>query len=256
MKIIAVMSPKGGTGKTTTADSIAYILATEHKKRVLLLDGDPQADSSRVFGVYDPEEIGMSELLEKHELVHGPYKTVDLIRHTIYGIDVVPASGYLMQTDINLLTQKTDDQVTRLRMALNEVNDDYDYCICDCGRLFDMVVLNMLIAAELIIAPVKPGGFEIEALQNLESQVNDLLDINPNLMIKGLMVMKQKNIVHRDVKEWLDMEYDMFDTAIRRSQVVEKATMQPMPVPSFSKRCIITTDYKKVVKELLEELEG
>lgn len=139
---------------------------------------------------------------------------------------------------------------------MKEVENKYDYCIYDCGRLFDMIVLNMIIASELIVAPVKPGGFEIEALQNLEGQVNDLLDINPNLRIKGLMVMKQKNEVHRETKEWLDIEYDMFNTAVRRSLTVEKATMAPMPVPAFSKRCVTTQDYRKVVKELLKELEG
>ena len=80
-----------------------------------------------------------------------------------------------------------------MREALEEVSDAYDYCICDCGRLLDMVVINILIAAELVIAPVKVGGYEIEALQNLEEQIEDLRDINPNLRIKALMTMRQKN---------------------------------------------------------------
>ena len=79
MKIIAVMSPKGGIGKTTTSDSIAYMLGEEQGKRVLVLDGDPQGDTSKTFGVYEPDGIGMSELLEKHECVGGTYKTGDLI---------------------------------------------------------------------------------------------------------------------------------------------------------------------------------
>lgn len=69
MKIIAVMSPKGGIGKTTTADSIAYILGEEKEKRVLILDGDPQGDTSKTYGAYEPDGTGMSELLEKHECV-------------------------------------------------------------------------------------------------------------------------------------------------------------------------------------------
>ena len=57
MKIIAVMSPKGGIGKTTTSDSMAYILGEEYKKKVLVLDGDPQGDTSKTFGVYEPDVI-------------------------------------------------------------------------------------------------------------------------------------------------------------------------------------------------------
>ena len=71
MRIIAVMSPKGGIGKTTTSDSIAYMLGEEQGKRVLVLDGDPQGDTSKTFGVFEPDGIGMSELLEKHECVGG-----------------------------------------------------------------------------------------------------------------------------------------------------------------------------------------
>ena len=147
MKIIAVMSPKGGIGKTTTSDSIAYMLGEEQGKRVLVLDGDPQGDTSKTFGVYEPDGIGMSELLEKHECVGGTYKTGDLIRPTDYShIDIIPANGYLMKTDMNLLLKSEDNQVTRMREALEEVSDAYDYCICDCGRLLDMVVINILIA--------------------------------------------------------------------------------------------------------------
>ena len=257
MRTIAIMSPKGGVGKTTTADSISYIIASKYKKKVIILDGDPQSDTSRNYGVYEAEGIGMSELLENHKMLGGLYTTNELIQHTKYSnIDIIPANGYLMKTDIKLLIDETDSQITRLREALKEIENEYDYCICDCGRLFDMIVLNMIVAAELVIAPVKCGGFEVEALQNLETQVNDLLDINPYLRVKGLMVMKQKNNVHRDIKEWLDMEYDMFDTAVRRSLVAEKATMEPAPVPAFSKHCTVTNDYIKVVKELFKDLEG
>ena len=158
MKIIAVMSPKGGIGKTTTADSIAYILGEEHGKRVLVIDGDPQGDTSKTFGAYEPEGIGLSELLERHVNVGGNYSTSELIQKTRYGhIDIIPANGYLMRTDMNLLLKQEENQVTRLRDALMEVSAAYDYCICDCGRLLDMVVINILLSASLVIAPVKVG---------------------------------------------------------------------------------------------------
>lgn len=103
MRIIAVMSPKGGIGKTTTSDSIAYMLGEEQGKRVLVLDGDPQGDTSKTFGVFEPDGIGMSELLEKHECVGGTYKTGDLIRPTEYShVDIIhfdSCSIYLYSRD-------------------------------------------------------------------------------------------------------------------------------------------------------------
>ena len=74
MRIIAVMSPKGGIGKTTTSDAIAYMLGEEQEKRVLVLDGDPQGDTSKTFEAYEPEGTGMSELLERHVSVGGSYR--------------------------------------------------------------------------------------------------------------------------------------------------------------------------------------
>lgn len=256
MKIIAVMSPKGGIGKTTTADSIAYILGQEHEKRVLVLDGDPQGDTSKTFGAYEPEGIGMSELLERHRNVGGNYRTSELIQATRYGhVDIIPANGYLMRTDMNLMQQE-ENQVTRLRGALAEVSDAYDYCICDCGRLFDMVVINILLAASLIIAPVKVGGFENTALYNLEEQVEDLKEINPDLSIKVVMTMRQKNKTSLQVEEWMRTSsgFQMFMTPIRRSIVAEKASLAMLPLPEFSRRGIASQDYRSMVEELMREI--
>lgn len=124
MRIIAVMSPKGGIGKTTTSDAIAYMLGEEQEKRVLILDGDPQGDTSKTFEAYEPEGTGMSELLERHVSVGGSYRTTDLIRPTQYShIDIIPANGYLMQTDMKLLLKQEANQVTRLRDALEEISE-------------------------------------------------------------------------------------------------------------------------------------
>jgi len=259
MKIIAVMSPKGGIGKTTTADSVAYILGEEQGKRVLILDGDPQGDTSKTFGAYEPEGTGMSELLERHACVGGDYHTNDLIRPTEYShIDIIPANGYLMKTDMNLLLKQEVNQVTRLREALAEVAETYDYCICDCGRLLDMVVINILLAAVLVIAPVKVGGYENEAIHNLQEQVNDLREINPDLRIKGIMTMRQKNKVSLDFEEWLKTAsgFDMFITPVRRSIIAEKATIGMTVLPKFSKNCIVSQDYRNIAHELLKEMEG
>lgn len=258
MKIIAVMSPKGGIGKTTTADSVAYILGEEYGKRVLVIDGDPQGDTSKTFGAYEPEGIGLSELLERHVNVGGSYRTSELIQATRYGhIDIIPANGYLMRTDMNLMLKQEENQVTRLRDAITEVSAAYDYCICDCGRLLDMVVINILLSASLVIAPAKVGGFENEALRNLEEQVEDLKEINPDLKIKVVMTMRQKNKTSLDMELWLHEEYGwkMFTTPIRRSIIAEKATMSMKPLPEFSRKGIVTQDYRGMVEELMSEIE-
>lgn len=259
MKVIAVMSPKGGIGKTTSADSIAYILGEEQEKRVLVLDGDPQGDTSKTFGCYEQEETGMSRLLERHVCAGGEYQTQELIWTTKYpNIDLIPANGYLVRTDLNLMLSQEENQITRLKEALAEVSAEYDYCICDCGRLFDMVVINILIAAELIIAPVKVGGYENEAVNSLREQVADLQEINPGLKVKGILTMRQKNKTSLEFEEWLRTSsgLDMFATPVRRSVLAEKATIAMTVLPGFSRNGIAAKDYREVVRELLEEMEG
>lgn len=260
MKTIAVMNLKGGIGKTMTAASVAYILGAERGKRVLLADADQQGNVSMLYGRYEPTGIGMSELLEKHVTVGGKYRTEDLIQKTDYkNIDIIPANGYLMHTNMKLLLLEEENQITRFSAAMLDVYQKYDYCVIDCGLVMDMTVTNALIAADLVIVPVKVGGFEVEAITQMDEQLEDLRSINSRIRMKILMTMRQANKTSREVQEWLTWQsgHECFLTAIRRSVVAEKATIAHVPLPAFSRNSIVTKDYRDVVDEIMaEEMEG
>lgn len=259
MKIIAVMTQKGGVGKTMTAASIAYILGEEYGKKVLIADADQQGNISMLYGRFEPEGIGMSELLERHKDAGGTYEASKLIQTTPYEhIDIIPANGYLMNTNMRLLLQEKEDQIFRFKKAMEEIEAVYDYCIVDCGLLMDMTVTNVLMAADLVILPVKIGGFEIEAITNMEEQLEDIRGFNDKIQMKLLMTMFQKNKTSMNVQVWLNVSsgQECFQRAIRRSIVAEKATMARLPLPKFSKGCTASQDYRVVVHELLEDMEG
>ena len=258
MKIISVMNQKGGIGKTMTAASIAYILGEERQRRVLCVDADQQGNLSMLYDSFDPEGAGMPELLERHRSTGGSYSTADLIRTTPYEhIDIIPANGYLMRTNMNLLLKERDDQIARFTAAMLEVNGAYDYCIADCGLLMDMTVTNVLIASDLVIIPAKVGGFEIEGIGNTIEQIEDLRRLNAGIRTKVLMTMRQKNQTSLQVEEWLKTVsgYECFSTSVRRSIVAEKATVARLPLPKFSKGCIVTKDYQAVTQELIEDMD-
>ncbi len=258
MKIIAVMSQKGGIGKTMTAASLAYILGEEQGKKILLVDADQQGNVSMLYDMYEPEGTGMSELLERHKRAGGDYQTEDLIQETPYShIDIIPANGYLMRTNMRLLMIEQENQITRFMEAMEEISHIYDYCIVDCGLLMDMTVTNVLVAADLVIVPVKVGGFEMAAITNMEEQIEDLRGLNSRIKIRILMTMKQNNQTSRQVEQWLHESYgrECFQTSIRRSIVAEKATIERLPLPRFSKRGIVTQDYREVAEELMKEME-
>lgn len=261
MKVISVMSPKGGIGKTTTADSVAYILGQEGK-RVLLMEGDPQGDTSRTYGCYAPEGVGMSELLERHASRGGDYTTAELIQETPYNnVSIISGNGYLRQTDKFLGELTEENQADRLHLALEEIQDDFDYCICDCGRLFDNVVINMIVASDIVLVPVKIGGYEAIALTLIQEQIEDLKKLNPEyekIRVKAVMTMRQKNRTSLDAEYWLknDSGCEVYNTPIRRSIITEKASMVMHPLPAFSRNSLVTQDYKNLVKEIIEDMEG
>ncbi len=260
VKKIAVMTPKGGVGKTITATSLAYILGAEKGKKVLVIDGDAQGNTSQIFRAYDAEGSGTSELLEYYQADNSDNKNYleDLIKPTdSENISIIAGNGYLMKTDMELLRQtERDDQITRLRDTLKEYDHLYDYCIMDCGRLLDMTVLNMIIAADMVIAPVKVGGFEARAIGELLEQMENIkaAGMNERIKVKVLLTMKQKNKTTEQVEEWLREHsgFDVLKTTIRRSIVVEKSTMGMLPLPVFSKNSIAARDYRELAEEIME----
>ena len=251
MKKIVVMTLKGGVAKTVTATTLAYILGVERKKKVLLVDADQQGNASMLLSRYDPTTPGLAGLLD------GAYGIENTVEETdAENVDIIPANGYIMQTNMNLLSEQSLDQIHRFRDAIEPIESSYDYCIADCGLLMDMVVTNVMVTADLVIVPVKVGGFEIDAIQQMEEQLEDLRTINPKIKMKVLMTMKQRNT--EQVEEWLrgpGSSWECFATPIRRSIVVEKATMAREPLPGFAKNCAATKDYREVVEELLRDME-
>ena len=253
MKIIAVMIEKGGAGKTTTAAALAHILARNH--RVLAIDADQQGNLSTLMGVEDPEDKGVAALLEA---VHGETQVADVIKPSEYGLDVIPANGYLMDANMEIAADEQHDQVRRLRSALEapEIWCAYDYAVIDCGLLLDMTVLNALVAADLAVIPVKVGGFEAQALQRLAEQAQQLRGMNPGLELRSFMTMRARNKDADQFEDWLKSydQVEAFETTVSRSVVVERASIYQQPVTAYRPRCKASREYEELTKEIEEVL--
>lgn len=116
-----------------------------------------------------------------------------------------------------------------------------------------MVVINILVAADAVIVPVKVGGYEVKALQSISEQIGD---INPDIKIKAILTMRQKNKTSLEFEDWLKdaSGYDVFVTPVRRSVIAERATIAMQPLTKFSPRCITSQDYRNIVHELMREV--
>ena len=264
MKIIAVMIEKGGAGKTTTAAALVCILATMGH-RVLGIDADQQGNFSTLFGVADPEDKGVAALLSA---VHGEVTVADVVKQSrvfgdkkrgFYRADVIPANGYLMDTNTEIATDTENDQVRRLQTALAtpEVQGAYDYAIIDCGLLLDMTVLNALVAADLVVVPVKMGGFEADALGHMADTIDQLHGLNDDLLLRSFFTMKSRNNDADQFEAWLKSfdRCQAFSTTVSRAGIVERARIAQEPVTAYSPRCNVSREYAALAKEIEEVLK-
>lgn len=254
MKTIVVYTGKGGVGKTTTSTSLAYILANYHEKKVLLVDLDAQGNASQTYGVFDAESgRNVSELFER--TLHNEICDVhSYIVKSQYGVDIISSNMYLMRTNGMLLANDEYNQHDVMQRILSQVESEYDYCICDCGLLLDMVVENAIMTADLIISPIKIGGYELASLDELIFQRDEFLKIRSYVSVKPLITMFQKNKTALKIKDALMQEYagDIFESYARNSAVVVKSTFGDGPIPFVSKNGIASKDYRAIADELLE----
>ena len=134
------------------------------------------------------------------------------------------------------------------------INNKYDYVICDCGLLLDVTVLNVVKASDLLIIPVKAGGYGIDAVENMIEQTKG---IHEGQQVKVLMTMKTGNITNKDTAQWLRDTYKdkMFKTEIRRSVVAEKAETAKRPLPEMSRGSNAAKDYNNVIREIMTDEE-
>ena len=155
---------------------------------------------------------------------------------------------------MTLLMEENGNQILRFAAAMNEVRPVYDYCIVDCGLLMDMTATNVLAAADLVIVPVKIGGFEIQAADNMDMQLESIRRVNPDIRMKVLMTMRQGNRTTAQIEQWLRSTsgHDCFKAAVRRSIMAEKSTVAHIPLPAFAKSSPVTLDYRAVVAEIME----
>lgn len=259
---VAILNLKGGIGKTTTAVSLAHILATEHEKKVILIDCDMQGNASKVLGRYRPEGNGTHTIMQRQ--AQPEYCIFSAEYEKSKGlpgkIDVIPANMYLMQANAAIMQDTENEQLHILDEAIRKIEEserEYDIALMDCALGLDMTVLNAVIASDMIIAPVPFGGYEIDGLQQLKEQLEDLRTIKPELRLKALFTMRQGNKANREFERWLheNSGYDVFRQAIRRSVTAQKATLEEKPLPVFSRRGAATQDYREVAAELIEDIK-
>mgnify|MGYP001334167731 CR=1 FL=1 len=250
-KTIVIANQKGGVGKTTTAINLAACLGVLEKK-VLLVDADPQANSTSGVG-YDPREIksGLYECL-----IDNLSPRDAIVKTESPNLDLLPAHIDLVGAELELVNQQNREFI--LKGILEQVKSSYDYIIIDCAPSLGIVTTNALTAANSIIIPIQCEYFALEGLGKLLNTIKIVQNrLNKDLDIEGLLLtmydtrLRLSNQVVEEVKT--HFQEMVFNTIIQRNVRLSEA-------PSFGQTIIMhdanskgAINYLNLAKELLEK---
>ncbi|MGC7405477.1 ParA family protein [Pandoraea pneumonica] len=226
-KIFCVANQKGGVGKTTTTVNLAAGLAS-HGQRVLLVDLDPQGNATMGSGI----DKAALETSVYEVLVDGTDVTVSRQRSETGNYDVLPANRELAGADVELVSLENRD--TRLKQALEKVDDAYDFVLIDCPPTLSLLTLNGLCAAHGVIIPMQCEYFALEGLSDLVNTIKQVhANLNRDLKVIGLLrVMFDPRItLQQQVSEQLKQHFGdkVFNAIIPRNVRLAEAPSYGMP---------------------------
>ena len=250
-RTIAIVNQKGGVGKTTTAINLGAYLAWLGKF-VLLVDADPQANATSGLGI-DPNKLDRGIY---HTLIE-PTPFREIIKGTgQQGYKVAPSTPDLAGARIELVN--LEDREYRLRQALLEVKNDYDYIIIDCPPSLDLLTVNGLVAADEVIIPVQAEYLALEGLGQLLNTVNLIKEnLKPELNILGALVTMydRRNRISRQVLSELQQHFPnrVFTTIIPRNVRLTEAPSFGQSILSYDNRSDGGRAYENLAREIIEQ---
>lgn len=248
-RVIAVSNQKGGVGKTTTTVNLATALAAS-RRRVLVIDADPQGNASTGFGVEDREQ-------DLYHLLAGLVDINTAIRTTLVkGLSVIPSSNALSAAEVEL--SEVDEREFRLKAIVDEVRDDFDYIFIDCPPSLGLLTVNALSAADAALVPLQCEYYALEGLSQLMNTIEGVrAGLNPDLVIQGVVLTmydsrnRLSSLVANDVRSHLGQL--VYETIIPRNVRVSEAPSYGKPVLLYDLECPGSKAYISLAGEVIKQ---
>jgi chromosome partitioning protein len=248
-RIISIANQKGGVGKTATTTNLgASLYGLGH--RVLVVDMDPQGNLSASFGGRPPAETTVADALLD--------RTVAVPLMPVYEgddarLDLVPATVSLAMAEAALMNKLGRE--FRLRDQLRTVSDRYDFILIDTPPSLGLLTINSLVAAQLVLVPTEARFFSLQGLQMLQESIDEILYINPNLRILGILLSKFDRRLREEQQvaaylrsNWGDL---VFDTSVGTNSKILEAASAGVPLVELNGSQRATDTYRSLAKEVL-----
>jgi len=247
-KIIAIVNQKGGVGKTTTTMNLATALCAM-KKKVLIIDLDPQSNATSGLGMNNDFKYSIYDLLIEQASLQEV-----IVDTQIPNLSIIPTTIDLSGAEIELAT--VEKKELYLKNALRNVEGLFDYVLIDCPPSLGILTLNALICASEVLIPLQCEYFALEGLKHLVSTIESVkISLNKELRIKGILLTMydSRNNLSKLIDEDVRKYYKelVYKTIIQRNVKVSEAPSHGYPVIVYDPSCVGSRAYIDLATEVI-----
>lgn len=251
-RIIAIANQKGGVGKTTTSINLSACLA-EKGKKVLVIDTDPQGNTTSGFGI-DKNDLENTI----YELILGECSISDcIVKNVIENVSVLPSNVNLAAAEIELIGVERKEYI--LKNEVDYVKDEYDFIIIDCPPSLNMLTINSMTTADSVLVPIQCEYYALEGLSQLIHTINLVKErLNPDLDMDGVvftMYDSRTNLstqVVDNVKQ--NLKQKVYNTLIPRNIRLAEAPSYGMPINKYDAKSAGAEAYMQLAEEVINNV--
>lgn len=250
-KIIAIANQKGGVGKTTTSINLSACIA-EKGKKVLVIDTDPQGNTTSGFGI-DKNDLENTI----YELILGECSIKDcIIKDVVENVSVLPSNVNLAAAEIELIGVDKKEYI--LKNEVDYIREEYDFIIIDCPPSLNMLTINSMTTADSVLVPIQCEYYALEGLAQLTRTVKMVKQsLNPDLSIEGVLLTMYDSRTNLSVQVAEEVQTyfaaTVYKTKIPRNVRLSEAPSYGMPILAFDKNSKGAEAYKKLASEVIKK---